>query len=298
MKKIVDYVKHNISIIISCELIIIAIIILMIQLFSIYSDETSTQNSYEDLSQKVEQQVPQAGVVIDGNDHYGYMDDDKIEFGDTSDKNNGAQHMTYVIMDKYKESYSINSDLRGWLKIEGTVIDYPVMQNPDEDYYINRDFYKNKSAAGALILDNGSEAGIGSKELGYDIAPTTNTLIHGHTMKNGTMFGGLKKYKDKKYFEEHKIIKFDSLYEEREYEVISAFYSQVYLKSDTESFKFYNFFEAKTQEELDYWIENISKLNLHDVNIEAELGDEFITLTCCAYHVDEGRFVVVAKRIK
>lgn len=295
--KIIEYIKNNKGTVISCLFIVIAVILIVVQSVVIFSDKNLTQKGYEDLANKVEQNT-NTDNTINKDEHYGYTADDKIEFGDTSDKNNGMNHMTYIILDEYKELFSINSDMRGWLTIDDTVIDYPVMQNVDENFYVDKDFYKNKSAAGALILDNDSEAGIGTKEFGYDIAPTTNLIIHGHTMKNGTMFGRLKDYKDKEYFDKHRIIKFSSLYEHREYEVISAFYSQVYLKSDTESFKFYKFFKAKTQEELNYWIDNISKLNLHNVDIKAELGDEFLTLTCCAYHVENGRFVVVAKRIK
>lgn len=297
--KIIEYLKQNISVVLSCILIVVAIVLIAIQSVIIFSDKNLTQVKYEDLANNVNQnqQTQQNQTNINKDEHYGYTSDDKIVYGDTSDKN-GMNHMTYVILDEYKEAYSINSDMRGWLKITDTVIDYPVMQNEDENYYLYKDFYKNESASGALILDNDSEAGIGTKENGYDIAPTTNTIIHGHTMKNGTMFGNLKKYKEKEYFEDHKIIEFSSLYEHREYEVISVFFSQVYKTTDTESFKFYNFFNAKTQEELDYWIDNISKLNVHDVEIDAELGDEFLTLTCCAYHVENGRFVVVAKRIK
>ena len=95
----------------------------------------------------------------------------------------------------------------------------------------------------------------------------------------------------------HNIICFDSLYEEREYELPAVFYSQVYNKSD-DVFKYYKFFQADTQEEFDDWYNNIKLMSLYDTGVEAEYGDEFITLSCCAYHVEDGRFVVVGRRIK
>jgi len=104
-------------------------------------------------------------------------------------------------------------------------------------------------------------------------------------------------YKDETYGREHNIIRFDSLYEEREYELIAVFYSQVFYKSD-EVFKYYNFFEADTQAEFDDWYDNIKSMSLYDTGTEAEFGDEFITLSCCAYHVEDGRFVVVGRRVK
>lgn len=214
-----------------------------------------------------------------------------------TDANNGLEP---VMLPEYKSLYEQNEDFAGWLKIEDTLIDYPVMQClEDENYYLNRDFYKEDNKNGSLILDNDSNAGVGIAEQEYanGSKPSTNLIIHGHTMKSGEMFGNLKMYEDEEYGLSHKIICFDSLYEKREYELIAAFYSQVYYQSQ-DVFKFYKFFQADTQEEFDDWYNNIKELSLYDTGVTAELGDEFITLSCCAYHVEDGRFVVVGKRIK
>ena len=205
------------------------------------------------------------------------------------------------ILEKYKAIYEENNDLIGWLTIDDTVIDYPVMQTPDdEEYYLHRGFDKKYNDNGCLIMDTDSNVGTGTEEGSYMLGedrPSDNLIIHGHTMKNGEMFGNLSLYKDKDYAEKHKIIKFDSLYESREYEVIAVFYSQVYYTTDT-CFKYYKFFNADNQEEFDDWYDNIRNLSLYDTGVSAKFGDEFITLSCCAYHVEDGRFVVVGKRIK
>ena len=204
------------------------------------------------------------------------------------------------ILPKFQSLYEGNNDFIGWLTIENTKIDYPVMQLiKDENYYMSHDYEKNENINGSLVLDSDSVAGVGTKEFDYENGkkPSTNLIIHGHTMRSGEMFGDLSDYENEDYMKEHKIIKFSSLYEDREYEVISVFRSQVFNKSD-EVFKFYKFFEATTQEEFDYWYSNIKEISVFDTGVTAEFGDEFITLTCCAYHVEDGRFVVVAKRIK
>ena len=201
---------------------------------------------------------------------------------------------------EYTSLYEKNKDVIGWLTIEGTVIDYPVMQTPgEEEYYLRRDFYGNDNQNGSLLMDTESVVGVGRKQTGYEAGngPSTNLIIHGHTMKTGNMFGTLERYKTKEYGEEHKMICFDSLYEKREYELISVFYSQVYRKKD-EVFKYYQFFQADTREEFDDWYKNIKKISLYDTGVSAEFGDEFITLSCCAYPSEDKRFVVVAKRIK
>lgn len=204
------------------------------------------------------------------------------------------------ILLEYEELYNQNNDMIGWLKIEDTVIDYPVMQTmEDEQYYLRRNFEKEDDDNGCLIMDTDSIVGVGSKELGYteDKEPSSNLIIHGHNMKSGNMFGNLALYEDEAYGKEHNIIYFDSLYEKREYELISVFYSQVFYQHE-DVFKFYKFFQADTQEEFDDWYTNIKEMSLYDTGVEAELGDEFITLSACAYHVEDGRFVVVGKRIK
>lgn len=205
-----------------------------------------------------------------------------------------------VILPQYQELYEQNQDLIGWLRIEGTNIDYPVMQTPqDEEYYLRRDFYGEENRNGCLIMDTDSNVGVGDWEHEYQngSAPSTNLIIHGHTMKSGEMFGNLNLYEDEAYGLAHNIICFDSLYEQREYELIAVFYSQVFYENQ-DVFKYYKFFQADTQEEFDDWYHNIKQLSLYDTNVTAGFGDEFITLSCCSYHVEDGRFVVVAKRIR
>ncbi|MBR1910402.1 MAG: class B sortase, partial [Lachnospiraceae bacterium] len=199
-----------------------------------------------------------------------------------------------------EEVHGINPDTAGWLSIDGTVIDYPVMQTPsDEQYYLNRDFDGKYSAYGCIIADTDSVIGTGTKANNYDDGsiPSTNIILHGHNMKNGTMFGGLDKYRDQTYEKSHSRIKFSSLYEEREYEICAVFLSQVYKKSD-DVFKYYQFFNADTEEEFNDFYKNIKSMSMYDTGVDAAYGDEFLTLSVCAYHVDNGRLVVVAKRIR
>lgn len=207
---------------------------------------------------------------------------------------------TPTILPEYIDLYQQNSDLIGWLSIEDTVIDYPVMQCiSDENYYLTYDFYREENKNGCLILDNDSVAGVGTRRQNYEngTRPSTNLMIHGHTMKSGQMFGSLKLYEDKEYGMAHSTICFDSLYERREYELIAVFYSQVFYENE-DVFKYYRFFQADTQEAFDDWYNNIKELSLYDTGVTAEFGDEFITLSCCAYHVENGRFVVVGKRVR
>ncbi len=187
----------------------------------------------------------------------------------------------------YAAAFRENGDMAAWIVVEGTVIDYPVMQTmEDENYYLNRDFYGNEDKAGCLILDTDSPV--------YDVEGSGNLIIHGHNMKTGTMFGELDAYKDEDYYQEHKHMQLYTRSEKREYEVLAVFYSQVYYSTD-QVFKYYNFFKTEDETEFHDFYDNIKKMSLYDTGVEAQLGDQFLTLSTCAYHVEDGRFVVVAK---
>lgn len=197
------------------------------------------------------------------------------------------------MLPQMKALYERNSDIIGWITIPGTVIDYPVMQTPEEEeYYIRRDFDKKKNRNGSLFADTDSiVGGDGSQQ------PSTNLLIYGHTMKSGEMFGKLQLYENQEYGEEHSEILFDSLYDNRKYQLIAVFYSHLYNQND-QVFKYYRFFQADNEEQFDQWIQFLRENALYDTGVEAEYGDEFITLSSCSEHVENGRFAVVGKRIQ
>lgn len=186
----------------------------------------------------------------------------------------------------YAALYEENKELVGWLAIKGMKIDAPVMQGKDDEFYLHHDFYGKKSKYGSFYVKPQA-----------DIDAGTNFIIYGHNMKDGSMFGDLDLYGKKSFYKEHPVISFDTLYEKRTYDIIAVFRSQVY-RADDDVFKYYQFYEAETKKEFNDFYRNIKKLSLYDTGVEAEFGDTFLTLSTCAYHVSDGRFVVVAKRTK
>ncbi len=191
-----------------------------------------------------------------------------------------------VMLDKFTALYAENSDLVGWLSIADMRIDYPVMQNEDDEYYLHHDFYGEDSKYGCLYVREQA-----------DLEDGTNFVIYGHNMRDGSMFGDLDLYLDENFYREHSVISFDTLYEERAYEIVAVFRSQVY-RDDEDVFKYYQFYEADTREEFADFYDNIKTLSLYDTGVEAQFGDTFLTLSTCAYHVEDGRLVVVAKRVE
>ena len=190
-----------------------------------------------------------------------------------------------VMPDKLKRLYEENNDLAGWISIPETAVDYPVMQHGDNQYYLSQDFFGNEDRYGCLFV----------KDIADVNTPGKNFIIYGHSMWDGSMFGSLEKYKSESYCREHSTIYFDTLYEQRTYEVMAVFLSKVY-KEDDDVFKYYQFYQADSEEEFRVFYENIMEMSLYDTGVTAQYGDTFLMLSTCAYHEEDGRLVVVAKK--
>lgn len=205
--------------------------------------------------------------------------------------NNFSIHKTSVqlpdVLDEYKTLYEKNKKLIGWLKIDDTIIDYPVMQTSDNEYYLEHNFNQEYDKNGSLFLD-----------CDCNVYPrSTNLIIYGHHMKSGKMFGQLQKYAKESYGEKHSIIQFDSIYEKAEYQVMYVFRSQVYNEDDL-VFKYYQFINANSEEEFNSYMKEMEAMSLYDTGVTASYGDSLLTLSTCDHSQTDGRFVVVAKRIK
>ena len=192
-----------------------------------------------------------------------------------------------VMLDFMAELYAQNPEVVGWLRIDDTVVDYPVMHTPDDpEKYLRLDFDGHYKVAGTLFVDG--KCVMDPKE------ETDNLIIYGHNMKNGSMFRTLHKYKDKSFWESHPEIYFSTLYEERTYEIVAAFYDRLYYKHE-DVFKFYQVFDLEDEEAMANAMMNYQEKALYETGVTAELGDELLTLVTCSYHTDYGRFVVVAR---
>lgn len=189
-----------------------------------------------------------------------------------------------VMLAKYAPLYEQNHDLFGWLRIDGTVIDYPVMHTPtDPEKYLHTNFKREYSFGGIPFIDANCSA------------DSDNLLIYGHNMLDGSMFRTLLKYQQKDFWQRNPVISFSTLYEEQEYEVVAAFYDKVYKKSDT-NFKFYQFYDTSDQSSFDEAMAYYREHALYDTGVTAQCGDLFLTLVTCAYQTENGRFVVVARK--
>lgn len=193
------------------------------------------------------------------------------------------------ILPEYQALHEKNSDLAGWLTIEGAGIDYPVMQavSQSSDFYLNHDFNGKEDINGSLFLDSRNNLE----------EPDDNMIIYGHNMKSGMMFGELKQYLEPSFWREHKKVTFNTIYEKAEYEIIAVCLSKVAQPGDGE-FKYYNFIDAGSKKTFKQYVENIKALNIMDEKIDLSYGDKVLTLSTCNSYTEDGRLFLVAKKCK
>jgi sortase B len=208
--------------------------------------------------------------------------DDTYNSDDSDDPDLYAKRQAH-----YLDLYKQNSDFVGWLHIFGTDIDYPVMQTPDDrDYYLHRGFDKTYSASGALFASDRSDVD----------SPSDVIIIFGHMMKNGSMFGGLKEYTNKDYMKQHQMIRFDTLEEERIYQVFCVF-TEAVNTGKTSEFRYYEASDFESADAYGTFVEQAASRALYDSGETAVYGDELIALSTCEYTHADGRLVLLAKRV-
>jgi sortase B len=186
---------------------------------------------------------------------------------------------TKSIQDQFKPLLKINSDVIGWVKIDDTLIDYPVVQAADNEYYLSKDLNQKNNVNGSIFLDYRNHIDKDEK----------HWILYGHNMKNKSMFMALLNYESKWYFDHHSIIDFDTLYGNKKWRVFSAYFtntSEDYLRTD-----------FKTNAEYKDFIKSLQEKSLHSTKITLYDSDTVLTLSTCSNTHDGARFVVHAKLI-
>ncbi|MCL2106825.1 MAG: class B sortase [Oscillospiraceae bacterium] len=166
-----------------------------------------------------------------------------------------------------------NSDTVGWLTVPGTRIDYPFVRGPDNDFYLHRDFNGAYALAGTLFMDYRCAKDFSSK----------NTIIYGHHMKNGSMFGSLKKFQDKDFFAANSgavIYLPDKIYALELFAFLSARSDDAILYTEAPDEGFLAYVKRNARQYRD---------------IGASAGDRFVTLSTCSYEFNNARMVLIGR---
>lgn len=258
-------------------ILMLLIVVLAISSYFIIKEiaESKKENDlYEDLQEIVQNQQNSTNI----NENIDILNN---ETSNSPIKNLSNTNQNYNL-DKIS---NINSDVIGWIKINGTNIDYPIMQNGD--YYLHKNIYKNYSSHGTPYLAEYC-----------NLKTSDNLIIYGHHMNDNSMFSQLVNYKNYNFYKNHKLIKFYTLENgqtiENNYEIILAFKTIAY--SD-KGFKYYNYTNFYDEQEFKSFINECHKLEFYNTGSNVNYGDKLITLSTCEYSQKNGRMVVVAKKI-
>ena len=188
------------------------------------------------------------------------------------------------ILSRFTELYAQNSDLGGWVAIDGTEVNYPVMFTPENPQkYIHLSFSGKESMSGVPFIGEGCTI----------LPRSDNIVLYGHHMKSGAMFADIVKYKDKDFWCEHPIIHFSTLYDEGDYEVFAALATDL---REAKTLRCYTFLNARDEADFQNFLDGIRSAALYDTGVAVSYGDDLLTLSTCAYHTNDGRFVILAKR--
>ncbi|WP_170885448.1 class B sortase [Bacillus alkalicellulosilyticus] len=185
-----------------------------------------------------------------------------------------------IIQEPFESLLDINEDTVGWISIEDTKIDYPIVQRDDNEYYLTHDFEQTPSKAGSIFMDFRNASDFTDR----------HSILYGHHMRDGSMFKGLMAFRDIEFFEENQVFSVQSLYEETRWEIFSAYV--------TDTTFYYIVTDFDTDEEYLDFLHELQVRSLHKTDIELSSDDQILTLSTCAYDFNDARFVVHARKIQ
>lgn len=189
------------------------------------------------------------------------------------------------ILPEYTSMHDRYPQLAGWIYIEDTMIDLPVVQTTDNAYYLDKNIDGTEDVNGTLFMDCRNDF----------TKPGTNLIIYGHNMKSGAMFGGLKQYLDEAYLSSHDRIQFDTIYEKQNYRIVAVCLSDV---GGEGAYRYYNYIEAERDEDFAAFLENVRNCAVYDRTQDVTKSDSLLTLSTCNNYVEDGRLFILAKKIQ
>lgn len=181
----------------------------------------------------------------------------------------------------YTELARQNGDLCGWVSIEGTAVDYPVMQTPEEpEHYLRRNFSGGTSVAGTPFLD-----------ARCDMENGALLIVYGHNMNDGSMFGALQGYLDEEYSVQHPEVRCDSLTQLREYTVMAVLRFQVTEQALADYYTI-----PQDEAGFSQYVQRLEENALYTTGVKAAWGDQLLILSTCERADNTSRILVAARK--
>ena len=189
---------------------------------------------------------------------------------------------------KYAKLYATNQDFVGYLSADGVGLSLPVVQTTDDEKYLSKNFYGKTTKYGCPFVTH-----LNNIEM-LDM----NTVIFGHHMNDGTVFGALDKYKTIEGFKKAPVITFNTLYKNYKWKVIAAFITNAYEKDDNGYVFRYYFTSLSSEERYAAYLNELAQRSLYDTGVDVLPSDKILTLSTCSHEFEDARFVVVARLVR
>lgn len=231
------------------------------QLAGIYLEYKEGTDEYDELRQYVKEELPE------------------VEFGEDGLAEPGEEVEREQRI-AFEELRALNEDVIGWIEIPDTEISYPLLQGEDDAQYLRTTFSGTKNTAGSIFVEAENKADL----------TDPHTIIYGHNMKNGSMFGSLKEYHAASYLVDHPMFYIDLEDGTHAYQIFSCY--ETTSDDDTYTIGFGSVNDGQYAQ----YLQMIKGRSEYDTGIEVSKGDRVVTLSTCAKS-SARRFVVHGKRI-
>lgn len=169
---------------------------------------------------------------------------------------------------------AVNSDIVGWIQLDGSVIDYPIARCDNNDYYLEHLFNKEVNSSGCIFLDFRNSSDFSDQ----------NSIIYGHHMKNGSMFSAITNYNSQSFYDEHPTFRLYTPNANYEIEIFAGYVAN--LQDQTWNTEFNN------DADFSQWIDARIQKSAFQSNVRPSVKDKIVTLSTCSYEFENARFVV------
>lgn len=231
-----------------------------------------------------------AGIYLINYSLKGYFNENKTDSARSvyNAADNGYNDDGMLI--RFEELYKKNQDIKGWVRIDGTKVDYPVYQTDDNEFYVTHDLNKETSRYGAIFADSNAKITIDGN--------SKNVVLYGHNMIDDSMFGSLPEYKNIEYYRDNPLIRFDTLYNSDNYKIFAVIVTNVDKKDDNGYVFNYTQNAFSSANNFMNWIENVTVRSIINTDVDVRQTDSILTLSTCSYEFDNARTVIFARKLR
>ena len=278
MKRFINFLKTRKAVFWYRVIILVCILIFagsLTKLIMIFHEYNSAVSEYSDIENEF------AVEISDDTTGAAIVSEESIEVEQTDENGKKSTFVFKPLSVDFDSLKKTNKDVIGWIQFETFNLSYPIVKDSGDNYYLNHTFKKQKNSSGSIFIGPANNSNF----------QDTNTIIFGHNMKNGSMFGLLGRYKEKAYFQYNQYFRIYTPDGTQRYQIFSVYKAPVNGSA-------YSIWSRTGGTEYANWIKELKKNSMYDTGVSVSENDSIVTLSTCVTGEDSKRLVVQAKRIQ